>query len=80
MITYTFLSFLRKVARACFSHIWESSEIPNFVLQSTVKLQDDLDNVTRFLMLAREPIIPRVDRPFKVGIAFSACNLHFILL
>lgn len=30
-------------------------------------MQDDLDNVTRFLMLAREPIIPRVDRPFKVA-------------
>lgn len=25
-----------------------------------------MDNVTRFLMLAREPIIPRIDRPFKV--------------
>jgi arogenate/prephenate dehydratase len=30
-------------------------------------IQDDLDNVTRFLMLAREPIIPRTDRPFKVS-------------
>jgi arogenate/prephenate dehydratase len=29
-------------------------------------IQDDLDNVTRFLMLARDPIIPRIDRPFKV--------------
>lgn len=29
-------------------------------------LQDDCDNVTRFLMLAREPIIPGTDRPFKV--------------
>lgn len=34
-------------------------------------IQDDLDNVTRFLMLAREPIIPRVDRPFKTSIVFT---------
>lgn len=32
--------------------------------------QDDSDNVTRFLMLAREPIIPRTDKPFKVSPAF----------
>lgn len=29
--------------------------------------QDDSDNVTRFLMLAREPIIPGTDKPFKVS-------------
>lgn len=29
-------------------------------------VQDDSDNITRFLMLAREPIIPGTDRPFKV--------------
>jgi arogenate/prephenate dehydratase len=34
-------------------------------------IQDDLDNVTRFLMLAREPIIPRTDRPFKTSIVFT---------
>lgn len=34
-------------------------------------IQDDPDNVTRFLMLAREPIIPRTDRPFKTSIVFS---------
>lgn len=34
-------------------------------------IQDDCDNVTRFLMLAREPIIPRVDRPFKTSIVFT---------
>uniref|UniRef100_A0A2N9I018 arogenate dehydratase n=1 Tax=Fagus sylvatica TaxID=28930 RepID=A0A2N9I018_FAGSY len=28
-------------------------------------IQDDSDNVTRFLMLAREPIIPGTDKPFK---------------
>ncbi|XP_010689440.2 arogenate dehydratase 2 [Beta vulgaris subsp. vulgaris] len=34
-------------------------------------IQDDSDNVTRFLMLAREPIIPGSDRPFKTSIVFS---------
>ncbi|KAH7294996.1 hypothetical protein KP509_27G028000 [Ceratopteris richardii] len=34
-------------------------------------IQDDVDNVTRFLMLAREPIIPRADRPFKTSIVFT---------
>lgn len=34
-------------------------------------IQDDSDNVTRFLMLAREPIIPGTDRLFKTSIVFS---------
>ncbi|KAG8063845.1 hypothetical protein GUJ93_ZPchr0003g17149 [Zizania palustris] len=34
-------------------------------------IQDDKDNVTRFMMLAREPIIPRTDKPFKTSIVFS---------
>nr|WGU24036.1 arogenate dehydratase/prephenate dehydratase 6 [Crinum x powellii] len=34
-------------------------------------IQDDSDNVTRFLMLAREPIIAGIDRPFKTSIVFS---------
>ncbi|KAI5080199.1 hypothetical protein GOP47_0005678 [Adiantum capillus-veneris] len=34
-------------------------------------IQDDAGNVTRFVMLAREPIIPRVDRPFKTSIVFA---------
>lgn len=34
-------------------------------------IQDDVDNVTRFLMLAREPIIPRIDRPFKTSVVFT---------
>ncbi|PSR95162.1 Arogenate dehydratase/prephenate dehydratase [Actinidia chinensis var. chinensis] len=34
-------------------------------------LQDDTDNVTRFMILAREPIIPGTDRPFKTSIVFS---------
>ncbi|CAF1889622.1 unnamed protein product [Brassica napus] len=35
-------------------------------------IQDDAGNVTRFLMLARDPIIPRTDRPFKTSIVFAA--------
>ncbi|KAF6152507.1 hypothetical protein GIB67_023201 [Kingdonia uniflora] len=34
-------------------------------------IQDDSSNVTRFVMLAREPIIPRIDRPFKTSIVFA---------
>ncbi|KAJ8493381.1 hypothetical protein OPV22_015102 [Ensete ventricosum] len=33
-------------------------------------IQDDGSNVTRFVMLAREPIIPRTDRPFKASIVY----------
>lgn len=34
-------------------------------------IQDDPSNVTRFVALAREPIIPRTDRPFKTSIVFA---------
>ncbi|KAL6542484.1 hypothetical protein OROMI_024086 [Orobanche minor] len=34
-------------------------------------IQDDSDNVTRFLMLAREPIIPGTHKPFKTSIVYS---------
>ncbi|CAN1252476.1 Arogenate dehydratase 3 [Linum perenne] len=34
-------------------------------------IQDDCGNVTRFVMLAREPVIPRTDRPFKTSIVFA---------
>ncbi|XXG46852.1 hypothetical protein AAC387_Pa02g1590 [Persea americana] len=34
-------------------------------------IQDDSENITRFLILAREPIIPRTDRPFKTSIVFT---------
>ncbi|MFX6572607.1 prephenate dehydratase domain-containing protein, partial [Acinetobacter baumannii] len=34
-------------------------------------IQDDSDNITRFLILAREPIIPGTDRPFKTSIVFT---------
>ncbi|CAK7351277.1 unnamed protein product [Dovyalis caffra] len=35
------------------------------------KIQDDDDNITRFLILAREPIIPGSDRPYKTSIVFT---------
>ncbi|XVF40712.1 hypothetical protein PTKIN_Ptkin01aG0136800 [Pterospermum kingtungense] len=35
------------------------------------KIQDKDDNVTRFLVLAREPIIPRTDKLYKTSIVFS---------
>lgn len=34
-------------------------------------IQDDANNMTRFLILAREPMIPRTDRPYKTSIVFS---------
>lgn len=45
--------------------------------------QDDDDNITRFLILAREPIIAGIDRPYKVfhSLAYLmqfliTCELH----
>ncbi|THF96220.1 hypothetical protein TEA_000924 [Camellia sinensis var. sinensis] len=35
------------------------------------RFQDDSDIVTRYLVLAREPIIPRADKPFKTSIVFT---------
>ncbi|KAJ6397133.1 hypothetical protein OIU77_022052 [Salix suchowensis] len=35
------------------------------------KIQDDDDNITRFLIFAREPIIPGTDRPHKTSIVFT---------
>ncbi|CAN7117162.1 unnamed protein product [Brassica rapa subsp. narinosa] len=37
----------------------------------SIVAEDDSDNVTRFLMLAREPIIPGTNRLFKTSIVFS---------
>ncbi|KAL7592566.1 hypothetical protein Lser_V15G31876 [Lactuca serriola] len=34
-------------------------------------IQDDLDNITRFLILAREPIIPGIDKPHKTSLVFT---------
>lgn len=35
------------------------------------KIQDEKDNITRFLILAREPIIPGTDRPYRTSIVFT---------
>nr|GEX47908.1 arogenate dehydratase/prephenate dehydratase 1, chloroplastic [Tanacetum cinerariifolium] len=34
-------------------------------------IQDDSDNITRFLILAREPIIPIIGKPYKTSIVFT---------
>ncbi|XP_026448158.1 arogenate dehydratase/prephenate dehydratase 1, chloroplastic-like [Papaver somniferum] len=34
-------------------------------------IHDDCDNITRFLILAREPILAKTDRPFKTSIVFT---------
>ncbi|KAK1422593.1 hypothetical protein QVD17_17878 [Tagetes erecta] len=34
-------------------------------------IQDDADNISRFLILAREPVIPRTDKPHKTSIVFT---------
>ncbi|XP_073028162.1 arogenate dehydratase/prephenate dehydratase 1, chloroplastic-like isoform X2 [Primulina eburnea] len=35
------------------------------------RIQDHSDNITRFLILAREPTIPGTDRPYKTSIVFT---------
>ncbi|KAL3624986.1 ADP,ATP carrier protein [Castilleja foliolosa] len=35
------------------------------------RIQDESDNITRFLILAREPIIPGTDKPYTTSIVFS---------
>nr|KAJ0214030.1 hypothetical protein LSAT_V11C400220210 [Lactuca sativa] len=36
-----------------------------------LNVQNDLDNITRYLILAREPIIPGIDKPHKTSIVFT---------
>ncbi|KAE8674921.1 Arogenate dehydratase/prephenate dehydratase 6 [Hibiscus syriacus] len=42
-------------------------------------IQDDCDNVTRFLMLARELIIPGVEKPFKTSIVVALEDVPGVL-
>ncbi|KAI9094163.1 hypothetical protein K1719_026745 [Acacia pycnantha] len=35
------------------------------------RIQDDAEIINRYLILARDPIIPRADKPFKTSIVFS---------
>lgn len=37
--------------------------------------QDDDDNVTRFLILAREPIISGTNKPYKVLVTVAQCYI-----
>ncbi|GMY09877.1 arogenate dehydratase/prephenate dehydratase 1, chloroplastic-like [Fagus crenata] len=37
------------------------------------RIQDDFNNITRYLVLARDPIIPRTNKPFKTSIV---CTLE----
>lgn len=41
--------------------------------------QDDAEIISRFLILARDPIISRADKPFKVNIPLT-CHCGFIFL
>ncbi|XP_062153381.1 arogenate dehydratase/prephenate dehydratase 1, chloroplastic-like [Alnus glutinosa] len=34
-------------------------------------IQDDFDTITRYLVLARDPIMPRTNKPFKTSIVFT---------
>ena len=43
------------------------------------EIQDDPSNVTRFVMLAREPIIPHIDHSFKTSIVFPHDKGTFML-
>ncbi|KAL9997452.1 putative arogenate dehydratase [Helianthus debilis subsp. tardiflorus] len=42
-------------------------------------IHDDCNNVTRFAMLAREPIIPHIGRPFRTSIVFAHDNSTAVL-
>ncbi|KAL8151227.1 hypothetical protein V2J09_021035 [Rumex salicifolius] len=35
------------------------------------KMQDENENITRYMILAREPLIPGIGRPYKTSIVFS---------
>ncbi|KAK6919352.1 Prephenate dehydratase [Dillenia turbinata] len=60
------------------SNLWDSGVVASaraadiYGLNILAKgIQDDSNNLTRFLVLARDPIIPRADRPFKTSIVFT---------
>lgn len=49
-------------------------------------IQDDNDNITRYLVLARDPIMPRTNKPFKArdhlskGFCFMYLLNNFLIL
>jgi len=59
------------VDNSCFSWIWWPMDL---------YWQDDSDNITRFLVLAREPILPGTDRPFKVIAEITGLNASYVTL
>lgn len=45
------------------------------LFQKMFALQDAADNITRFWVLSRDPLVPKIDKSFKVVIVFT----HFLL-
>ena len=45
--------------------------IYNYCKSESLVIQDDYEIISRYLVLARDPIIPRADKPFKVNIHFT---------
>lgn len=43
-------------------------------------LQDDSEIISRFLVLARDPIIPKSDKPFKVKAILTPCDYCIIIM
>jgi hypothetical protein len=41
-------------------------------------IKDDFDTITRYLVLARDPIMPRANKPFKVRDIFTIKILFHI--
>nr|KAJ0212944.1 hypothetical protein LSAT_V11C400197480 [Lactuca sativa] len=62
-----FASCCKKLRCRVFSNIHFSFCLTIVILN----VQDDLDNITRYLILAREPIIPGIDKPHKTSIVFT---------
>jgi len=41
-------------------------------------IKDDFDTITRYLVLARDPIMPRTNKPFKVRDIFTIEIMFYI--
>ncbi|KAL2339196.1 hypothetical protein Fmac_013642 [Flemingia macrophylla] len=64
---YMGLTFLQKDSRQDFLYMLCKIELLEYIASA----DDDDENITRFLILAREPRIPGTDRPYKTSIVFS---------
>ena len=49
--------------------------IYSYCESESLVMQDDSEIISRYLVLARDPIIPRADKPFKVNIHFTYDDL-----